>query len=138
MKTNVCPACGAKKNGVKSRIAFEHTCGEFGEHLISLAPIKVNVNFIITNQFVRRIDDPGKKRKFFLHTYFNVNEKEQKDIRQLSSKDALEILFECSYSGHCTFDDGATMTDYKRLNDFVDFSKIENQEVQECDASKAP
>ena len=26
-KFNSCPACNAKKNGIKSRVAFEHTCG---------------------------------------------------------------------------------------------------------------
>jgi hypothetical protein len=26
-RINSCPACNAKKNGVKSRIAFEHICG---------------------------------------------------------------------------------------------------------------
>ncbi|SEW02175.1 hypothetical protein SAMN05428988_1336 [Chitinophaga sp. YR573] len=27
-RINVCPACNANRNGVKSRIAFEHTCGK--------------------------------------------------------------------------------------------------------------
>lgn len=27
-RINVCPACNARKNGVKSRVAFEHTCGK--------------------------------------------------------------------------------------------------------------
>lgn len=27
-KINICPACNAERNGVKSRIAFRHTCGK--------------------------------------------------------------------------------------------------------------
>jgi hypothetical protein len=30
-KINVCPACNAERSGVKSRIAFDHTCGKGDE-----------------------------------------------------------------------------------------------------------